>query len=121
MDALIFLAHGSRRQKSNDEVIDLADKVRTLTSVKYDRVEAAFLEITAPSLSEMITHLLEQSAKTITIYPYFLNSGTHVEQDIPAIIENFRDTNPDCRFTVMRHFGQTKEIVDMIADQILQV
>lgn len=121
MDALIFLAHGSRRQKSNDEVFDLADRIRPLISAKYDRVEPAFLEITAPSLSDVIAHLLEHQAKTITIYPYFLNSGNHVEQDIPAIVEGFKSADPDCQFILMQHFGLSEEIVDMIVSQILQL
>lgn len=120
MQALIFLAHGSRRQQSNDEVINLTDRIRPLISAKYDSVSAAFLEIATPSLSEMIDHLIERDAEIIAIYPYFVNSGNHVEQDIPRIIEGFKSAHPNRRFVLMQHFGKSKEIANMIANQVLE-
>lgn len=120
MDALIFLAHGSRRQQSNDEVVALAEQIRPLVCAKYDSIGAAFLELATPSLNDAIDALLERGAENITVYPYFLNSGNHVEQDVPEIIAGFERENPGCRFILMPHFGKSKEIADIIADQLLE-
>ncbi|HAO23817.1 MAG TPA: cobalamin biosynthesis protein CbiX, partial [Methylophaga sp.] len=45
MKALLLVAHGSRRQRSNDEVIELAEKLKTECAQHYDIVQAAFLEL----------------------------------------------------------------------------
>ena len=119
MDVLIFLAHGSRRQQSNDEIIDLTHRISSLVATKFDTVEPAFLEIASPSLSESIDDFVSQGAKTITVFPYFLNSGNHVEHDIPEIIEEFRQAHPDRRFVLMQHFGKSQSVVDLITNQIL--
>ena len=36
MNALIVLAHGSRREKSNQEVIDLVDSIRPGLGARFD-------------------------------------------------------------------------------------
>lgn len=119
LNTLIFLAHGSRRQQSNDEVEALAEKIGPLVSNRFDKVKAAFLEISSPSLPEAIDHAIKSGAVTISIYPYFLNSGRHVEKDIPEIIASFRNSSPECEFVVMQHFGKSEAIVSMVVDQIL--
>ena len=120
MNALIFLAHGSRRQKSNDEVRALVDAIRPLLKSKYCCVDAAFLEITTPSLRDVVDGLLERSVRSITVYPYFLNSGSHVDRDIPELIEDYRAGNPDCAFRVMRHFGGSEAIIGLVTRLLLQ-
>ena len=45
MKALLLIAHGSRRQQSNDEVIELADKLKKNSVGQYDIIHAGFLEL----------------------------------------------------------------------------
>jgi sirohydrochlorin ferrochelatase len=118
MNALIFLAHGSRREKSNQEVFSLVDSMRPALVSKFDVVDAAFLEIVSPSLRDVVDQMLGQGAQSIVIYPFFLNSGSHVDRDIPAIVNEYRSRYPDCRFEVTRHFGASDEVPDMIVGQL---
>lgn len=118
MKALIFLAHGSRREKSNQEVLDMADAIRSPLAAAFDRVDAAFLELVPPSLREAMDGLLEQGVRSITIYPYFLNSGKHVDKDIPDIVDDFRTRYPDCEIVVEQHFGALVEVPRLIVDQL---
>ena len=49
---LLIIAHGSRREASNDEVRRLADRVRALCAPGIADVEVAFLELAEPSIAE---------------------------------------------------------------------
>ena len=118
MKGLIFLAHGSRREKSNNEVRELADSIRERTTSSFDIVEAAFLELVSPSLSDAFDRMLSRGAQSITVYPYFLNSGKHVDQDIPVVVEEYRARFPEREFIVCAHFGASDAVPGMIIDQL---
>ena len=45
MQALVLIAHGSRRQASNQEVKDLAARLRHASSDRYPLIKAGFLEL----------------------------------------------------------------------------
>lgn len=118
MKALILLAHGSRREKSNREVFDLVDKIRPLLVPQFDVVDAAFLELVPPFLPEMMEKMLDRDAQSITVYPFFLNSGRHVDEDIPVIVDDFRERYPEKEILVMPHFGGTEGVLEMIVCQL---
>lgn len=119
MKALIFLAHGSRREKSNQEVLELVDAIRAPLGNTFDVVGAAFLELTPPALEDAMQQALERGARSILIYPFFLNSGKHVDKDIPAIVGDFQTRYPDRGFEVVRHFGAAEEIPGLIVGQLM--
>ena len=54
MKALIILAHGSRRKESNLEVQKLSNQVKKLTRKEFEIVDCAFLEVTKPSLIDLV-------------------------------------------------------------------
>ena len=90
MKALIILAHGSRRKESNLEVQNLSNQVKKLTRKEFEIVDCAFLEVTKPSLIDLVEKIISKNVSEITVFPYFLNSGVHITTDIPNIIENAR-------------------------------
>ena len=114
MKALIILAHGSRRKESNLEVATLTEKVERLSTDKYKLVACAFLELAEPSLMQAIDSAVDQGMSRITVLPYFLNSGNHVTQDIPEIIEAARKKHPGCDFTVTRCIGMDTNMPELI-------
>ncbi|HSR62249.1 MAG TPA: CbiX/SirB N-terminal domain-containing protein [Gammaproteobacteria bacterium] len=118
MKALIIIAHGSRRQQSNDEIVGMVNAVRTRTRDKYDLVLHSYLEICAPSLPAAVSDAIEQGADNITVYPFFLNSGNHVLRDIPKMIEELDRANAGVIFHLMPHFGKSENIPDLIADHV---
>ena len=87
MKALLIVAHGSRRDNSNDEVRALGHSVAQHPANDYDRVACAFLELAEPSIPEGLTALMDEGATDITVLPYFLSAGRHVTEDIPAEVE----------------------------------
>ncbi len=116
MKTLIILAHGSRRQESNAEIISLARHVGTCPGNEYDIIEYAFLELAEPDLLQCIGNMITYGASNITIFPYFLNSGNHVTRDIPALIKEANARYPDCRFRLTSFIGQHKDIPKLILE-----
>lgn len=105
MSSLLIIAHGSRRAASNDEVRQLADQVRGQAGNAYKDVEAAFLELTEPSIPEGLAALAAKGATEIVAFPYFLAAGTHVAQDIPGAIAEFTAKHPAVTVRLTQHLG----------------
>lgn len=114
MKALALIAHGSRRQQSNDEVRHLADKLHTNCAEQYPIVVAGFLELADPLIPASIKLCAEQGATEIIVLPYFLNSGTHVVADIPEIVEDCRSLYPGVDIKIAQHLGGSELMMDLL-------
>ncbi|MCW8887378.1 MAG: CbiX/SirB N-terminal domain-containing protein [Motiliproteus sp.] len=117
---LIIIAHGSRRPQSNDEVRALVEQFQQLPGVNFERVDAAFLELATPSLHEAVAAAAESGSKQFLIYPYFLNTGKHVERDIPAILDELASEYSQCHFQLLEHFGSSSEVLPLIQSHVDQ-
>jgi sirohydrochlorin cobaltochelatase len=118
MKALIMIAHGSRREDANAEFISLVKRVRIAATSKCDFVEHCFLEIASPSLAEAMEYVIAKGARTISIFPYFLNSGNHVLRDIPETVDRLTNQYPHCTMTLLPYFGTFEGITELISRQI---
>lgn len=117
MKALIIIAHGSRRQESNEEIETLANEVKKIAKDEYDIIEHAYLEIEEPTLLQSIEKVYKKKITDITIMPYFLNSGNHVIRDIPAMIETASHKYPDCEFKMSACIGMTDNMPRLVLEQ----
>jgi sirohydrochlorin ferrochelatase len=111
--ALLVVAHGSRKKVSNIEIHQLANNI-LLKSQVFDVVEACFLEIATPSISDGITSCIEKNASEILIMPYFLAAGMHVIEDIPAIVDKERLKHKGVIIKSLPYFGSSPVIVDIL-------
>lgn len=82
---IVLFAHGSRVESANDAVRKTARSLAAQGG--YLLVEAAFLELTEPGLVEAIDRLVEQGADRVVVVPYFLTLGTHMQRDLPVLLE----------------------------------
>ena len=119
MKALIILAHGSRRKESNKEIKELTVHVRALIKKKFEIVDYAFLEVAKPSLINAIENIISNNnISEITIFPYFLNSGVHIKDDIPNIVRKACKIYPKCKFKLSSHIGAYKKMPEIIIKQL---
>ncbi|CAA6823327.1 MAG: Cobalamin (Vitamin B12) biosynthesis protein CbiX [uncultured Sulfurovum sp.] len=115
-NALIIVAHGSRKASSNEEVKALGEKVKSLQDKRYRVVLTAFLEFATPTLEESILSCIEKGSSEIVILPYFLASGNHVTRDIPEIVEKIQVSHPQVSITLKEHLGSAAGMVTLISD-----
>jgi len=113
---LLIVAHGSRRQTSNDEVRALGERVRAMCDPAIDRVEVAFLELAEPSIPDGLARCVAEGAHEIIVFPYFLAAGTHVANDIPEALAAFREHHPTIQVRLASHLGATPSLARTILD-----
>lgn len=117
MQALLVVAHGSRRSQSNQEVIELAAQMAT-SLPQFHTVEAAFLELVEPSISQKITQCYQQGVDSIVIYPHFLAAGTHVVNDLPRIIEQAKQQYAGLEIKLLPHLGGFSGLSEFICQSL---
>lgn len=120
-NALILVAHGSRKGSSNEEVKSLTEKLEALVGQKYALVTAAFLEFAEPSLEEGMLSCIEKGASEIIILPYFLASGNHVTRDIPEAVQKIQASYPQVKITLKEHIGSASGMVSLLSDMAVSL
>lgn len=113
---LLIIAHGSRRQASNDEVRALARQIANARHPAIADVEVAFLELAEPSIADGLTRCVAKGARDILVFPYFLAAGTHVTYDIPEEIAAFCAKHPQVNIRVTPHLGAAPTLPQAILD-----
>ncbi len=120
MKSLLVVAHGSRREESNDEVRDLTACLREQSGDAYAQVECAFLELAEPSIPDGIRNAIRAGAEQVTVMPYFLSAGRHVVKDIPAEIELVRQESPQVDIVLAPYLGAAPGLMGILLKQALQ-
>jgi sirohydrochlorin ferrochelatase len=116
MKALLLIAHGSRKVSSNQEVADLADKLKQHDS-SFALVTHGFLELTTPKVPDAVAELVEGGATEVTILPYFLAAGMHVTEDLPELLAQAKALYPQVTFTLLEHLGAAELMPSWILQQ----
>lgn len=114
MKALLLIAHGSRREASNDEVRELAKALAEQAGSAFDRVVPAFLELAEPSIPDGVAECVRRGATEVVAVPYFLSAGRHVAHDIPEELEKASQANPEATVTISPYLGQHPGIAEML-------
>ena len=114
MQALLLIAHGSRRQNSNEEVKTLAETLAARVQREDSIVECAFLELADPSIPQGVASCIQRGATNILVLPYFLSAGRHVAVDIPAELEKARQQHPNVKINIAPYLGSADEISEIL-------
>jgi len=114
MKVLVLLAHGSRVEKSNQEVAELAAKLDGLIE-GYDQVASCFLELTAPKFDDTLNKIASEGAKEIVVFPYFLAEGRHVRDDVPEVVERFKNDFPNISIELKPYLGMWQGLAEFIS------
>jgi len=119
-NALLIIAHGSRKTSSNDEVVTVVSKVKEELGDSFDSVSVAFLELATPSIEDGVRESITEGATHITLVPYFLALGKHVSMDIPDIIQKQQLMYPNVTFKFTSHLGSQEGIITLLSDMALE-
>jgi len=114
MKALLLIAHGSRRKQSNDEVVKIAERLRQNCSAQYPIIHAGFLELAETLIPDGIKQCIDDGATSIIVLPYFLNSGRHVVEDIPTIVNETQPHYPDVDIKIAPHLGDSPLMLELL-------
>lgn len=117
-NALLLVAHGSRRAESNDEVRTLTERVRTAADERFTAIECAFLELATPNIPDGLEQLVGRGATHITLLPYFLAAGRHVAEDIPAEVDRVRAAHPAVIIEIAPYLGTSEAMPSLLLDTV---
>ena len=120
MNILLLVAHGSRREESNIEVDSLSKKMLQFNSNQFDKVIPAFLEFAYPSILEAIKKCSEMGASRVTVLPYFLSAGVHINRDIPEEVNKASQNFPNLEINITSYFGSRDEIAELLMKTALE-
>lgn len=115
-EALLVLVHGSPRPTANEEMFRVVEVARQRG--EFAVVAVGFLECNAPSIPDAIDLCVAQGATRILAVPYFLHTGTHVAEDLPALLEQGRERHPNVEFRLGDYLGRSERLTDILAARI---
>jgi len=112
-EAILLAGHGSRRERSNEQVRELAADLEARLGLPAD---AAFLELAEPAIAEGIGGLAP-AVSTVTVVHLSLFAASHVKNDVPLAVERARRDHPDLTVNNGAHLGIHPAIVDLLDDR----
>jgi len=115
--AIILFAHGARDPAWAAPLRRVCAAVRT--QAPELRVELAFLELLTPGLLDCTESLLAEGYDQIIVLPMFLAQGGHVKQDVPRLIDELRERNPQARIEMTCAVGEAESVVQAMAAHVL--
>ena len=116
LKSLLIIAHGSRRESSNEEVRQLVTRIAGQQQSGFDDVSAAFLELATPSIPDGLEACIERGAEEVVVFPYFLAAGRHVVEDIPEQVIPVKDKYPKVTVRIAPHLGVAEAMPAMILE-----
>lgn len=116
---VVVLAHGSRGEQARTSQV-LKRVTEGVKAVLHPEVEVvgAALQFESPSLEETVRALVGRGIDRIVITPYFLFSGRHITEDIPEMIEEFKQQYPGKEFILTDILGSDQHSANLVAERI---
>ena len=119
MKNILMIAHGSRLEASNHEVTTIADNLAQSLPPSYGAVRVAFLELAKPSIPDALQQYIDEGVSHVIVLPYFLAAGTHVNNDIPKIIQTIKQKNDGIKIDLHPHLGAVENMTQLLIEQLL--
>ncbi len=116
--AVLLIAHGSRRQEANADLVKLADRVRERE--RYAWVEIAYLEIAEPTIPQGIARCVALGAKQVLLLPYFLSAGSHVVEDLERHRREASEAHPQTTFQLCPPLGLHPLMIDLVLTRLAE-
>jgi sirohydrochlorin ferrochelatase len=113
--ALLVMVHGSPRPESNLDMYRVVDEVRRRNA--FSHVEVGFMECNEPDIPTALEACVASGATRVIAVPYFLHTGRHVADDLPALLEDAQQKHPDVEFLMGDYLGRDEAIVDVLRER----
>ncbi|MFN2532200.1 MAG: uroporphyrinogen-III C-methyltransferase [Pyrinomonadaceae bacterium] len=113
---VMVVGHGSRRPEANEDVRLVAHLISQRGG--YELVEAAFLEIEAPNVSEGFTRLVKRGACSVTVHPYFLSPGRHTHGDLPREVSDASASFPGVSYQITEPLSAHRLVIEASIERI---
>ncbi len=114
--AILLVDHGSRREQANDQLQELARRVRAQRPEWV--VHTAHLELAQPSVAQALDLCAETGVQEVYLHPFFLSPGRHTREDLPALAREACERHPGLRVHVTEPLGVDDAMVAVVLERI---
>ncbi|MEU1545088.1 sirohydrochlorin chelatase [Nocardia sp. NPDC005745] len=115
--ALIAVAHGSRDPRSAATVAEVVGAVAAARP-ELD-VRTAFLDLTAPSVEQVVDAVAAEGHTHAVVTPLLLGSAFHARVDLPGLLAAAGARHPGLRLTQADVLGVDAGLVGALRDRVL--
>jgi sirohydrochlorin ferrochelatase len=114
--AALLIAHGSRLEAANQDLVTLADQLRARRI--YPIVEVAYLELAEPTICDAGNTCVQKGATRVFLLPYFLSAGAHVTNDLERFRQELTEKFPHVRFNLCKPLSSHPLLVEIVIDRL---
>ncbi|WP_077211279.1 sirohydrochlorin chelatase [Bacillus dakarensis] len=116
MEAILYVCHGSRLQKANEEAIAFIK--RCMKKNKNKITEYGFLELASPTIEEAYERCVNRGAVKIKVIPVLLLTAVHAKKDIPEALSRLREKYPSVEIRYGRPIGVHSNMIDIVTERL---
>ncbi|ANY69564.1 sirohydrochlorin cobaltochelatase [Paenibacillus sp. BIHB 4019] len=116
MDAVLFVGHGSRDERGNEEVREFVASVAS--TLKADMVELCFLEFVTPTMKQGFDICVAKGATRIAVIPITLFSAGHAKLHMPAAIDEAKLRYPAVNIIYGRPIGVHDQVLEILTSRL---
>jgi sirohydrochlorin ferrochelatase len=119
MNALLLIAHGSRRPEANADLEFVAADLRRRDL--FALVRCAYLELAEPDIHTGGVGCVEAGATSVVLLPYFLSPGVHVREDLTEARDRLSAEFPHVSFKLAAPLAGHPSLLDAVAGRAAEV
>jgi sirohydrochlorin cobaltochelatase len=115
---LLIVGHGTRSAGGVAGFRGLVDRVRVLAGPGLPAVDGGFIELSAPSVADVVRRMPVAAYPDVVAVPLVLTAAGHGKGDIPAALARERQHQPGLRWRYGRPLGPHPVLLDVLATRI---
>lgn len=114
-----MIGHGTRDQQGQQSFLDFATAYQSFDQSRP--VFPCFLELTGPTIQEVVDQCVEQGHTNLSVLPVLLFAARHNKFDVTNELDRARRRHPQIKFHYGRHFGITPGILDLWRSRLAEL
>jgi len=118
MQAILYIAHGSRVKEGVEQAVTFLQGVQQEVDVAIQ--EICFLELATPTIAEGIASCIRKGATAIAVMPILLLAAQHAKHDIPKEMAKAQKLYPYVKFTYGEPLGIHERLIDTLQARIIE-
>lgn len=109
---LIAVAHGSRNPEWRASVERQFELLQA--QLGHDKLQLAYMELSSPSLMDVVEATVQHGVKKIRVFPLFLAVEGHVTKDVEPLVDEVRKAYTSVEIELLPPLGQQPLFFEML-------
>lgn len=118
MEAVLYIAHGSRSRAGRDEAVSFIKKYMSRNETKIQ--EYGFLELASPTIEEAFERCISRGASHIKVIPLLLLTAGHAKKDIPQTLLKLKAKHHRVIVQYGRPIGVHEKMIDVLSERLYE-